>query len=75
MLLIKGGLSSPTGDYKNKITANHSNKQFSKRLYGNMGWICFINYAMVAGDEKTISKTKHVFITSYNTTTTTNNNS
>lgn len=50
MLLIKGGLSSPTGDYKNKITANHSNKQFSKRLYGNMGWICFINYAMVAGD-------------------------
>jgi len=41
MLLIKGGLSSPTGDYRKKITANHySKQQFSKRLDGNKEWIC-----------------------------------
>ena len=41
MLLIKGGLPSPMGDYRKKITANHYYKQpFSKRLHGNKEWIC-----------------------------------
>ena len=41
MLLSKGGLSSPTGDYRKKITANrYSEQRFSKRLYGNKEWIC-----------------------------------
>ena len=42
-MLTKGGLSSPTGDYKKK-PANHSKQRFSKRLYDNKEWI---NYAVV----------------------------